>query len=247
MIVTRAKEDAGPLALALHRMGVPVLLSPVLKTKPIVINARGRSHLKNITQFDGVLFTSARAVERFSCLWRFIHKGRGWPSQTAVYAVGPKTAKSLQEHKIPVTDTAQEFSSEGLAKKLIPLAKDKRFLFPRAKDGQTTLITALRKNKARVTLFSVYKTVSVSPSLSIRQAVRSQSVTGVVFCSPSAARAFLAPFSKSVRRTLLCWSIGPTTTGALKRLGVSRVIQSEKITMESLAACVGFECGKMTV
>jgi uroporphyrinogen-III synthase len=63
VVVTRAEESGGPLTRELARRGADVLHWPVLRFEPPEDVSSLRDALARLADYDGVVFTSPRAVD----------------------------------------------------------------------------------------------------------------------------------------------------------------------------------------
>ncbi|MBI4396991.1 MAG: uroporphyrinogen-III synthase [Elusimicrobia bacterium] len=236
VIVTRAESQAASLVRKLAAQGMTVLESPAIRVAPLPFTKKARLCLDNLSRYDGVLFTSANAGEIFLRHWK--KKKRSWPSKTALYVIGPKTAEALKTGGLPVRGVANTFVSESLADLLGPV-RNKRFLLPRAREGRDVLPALLKAGGARVDLWPLYRTVPVKMSREIKKALLSGRAHGVTFASPSAVHSFMSHFRPAQRKTIFSTtrsaSIGPITTQALRSYGIAPVIQAKRSTAEDLA------------
>jgi uroporphyrinogen III methyltransferase/synthase len=241
VVVTRARDQASDLARELEELGARVLAAPVIEIVPLPASPHGSLSLRRLgeAEYDGVLFTSANAVEVFARHWK--RWGAAWPSRTAVYAVGPKTAEALRRAGLPVHHTAEEFRAESLVRALGRVA-GKRFLFPRAREGRDVLPVALRDGGATVHLWPLYRTAPVRLDAAVRRALLAGEADAVTFASSSAADSFLSRFTSAQRKRLFsraaAVSIGPVTSDALRRWGVRPTATAARSTVEDLAAAV---------
>jgi uroporphyrinogen III methyltransferase / synthase len=239
VLVTRASSQASELTRALEARGARALEGPAIRVEPLPLTSAGRAHMKNLSAYDAVLFTSPNAV---TFLPPLLGKGRGegvlWPPKTAVYAVGPKTAEALVARGIPVHAVARVSRAEGLSS-LLRDVKGKRFLFPRAAAGRDTLVADLSRRGARVDLWPLYRTLPEPMDPAVRRALLAGGVDAVCFASGSAVDAFLDALTPAQRRRVFsrtrAVSIGPVTTAALKSRGVRRVVESPSASLDAMA------------
>jgi uroporphyrinogen III methyltransferase/synthase len=234
VLVTRASAQASELTRLLEARGARALEGPAIRVQPLPLTAAGRRFLRAVPSYDGVLFTSPNAASVFARLW----KGRPWPARAAVFAVGPKTARTLVEAGLPVHGTAREFRAEGLSD-LLKAVAGKRFLFPRAAGGRDTLIEGLVRRGARVDLWPVYRTVPEKLDPSLKSALLAGRADAVAFASGSAVASFMGQFTAAQRRKVFgkarALSIGPVTTGALRAWGVKSVVEAPRAALEDMA------------
>jgi len=147
--------------------------------------------------FDGVLFTSASAVERAPA-------GATWPR---VGAVGAATAEALRARRIAV-DVVGDGGGAALARAWGG-CRGQRLLLPQAADAHPALAAALRAAGAEVTCAAVYRTV---PVVDVdRDALANADV--LCFFAPSQVRAFE---TLGIETKAAFWAHGPTTRAAIR-------------------------------
>jgi uroporphyrinogen III methyltransferase/synthase len=230
VLVTRAREQAGPWLIELRALGaVPVEL-PCVAIVPAADMAPLRRALAAASAYDGVIFTSANAVTAvarelaaagasFAALPLALATAR-------VCAVGPATAALLASLGRPPHLLPARHHAHGL---LAVLAADslagRRFLLPRAEQGRELLAEGLAAAGARVDAVVAYRTLCPDPadlpSLAIARAGRFDVAT---FASPSAVSNFLSLVGEETGRKVLgaalVVAIGGTTATALRERGL---------------------------
>lgn len=242
VVVTRAESQAPALTRLLEADGARVLESPAIRIEPLPLGKTGRTFLRRLHDYDGVLFTSVNSVRIF-----LDHRGQApWPRRTAVYAIGLKTARALVDAGLPVHGVAREFVSESLRETLGEVL-GKRYLLPRAEAGRDLLPDSLKKSGARVDVWPLYRTRPERLSAEMREALRAGAVDCVTFTSSSTARYFLRTLTSKERRSLFrtaaAASIGPVTSRALREHGIAPTIRAARSTVEDLAAAVRKKLG----
>jgi uroporphyrinogen-III synthase len=192
----------------------------------------------NLKGYDGVIFTSQNAAERFLGRVAAINAtALRVVANRRVYAVGAKTRASLENAQIPVTLIPERFSAMDLVSVLRkePLA-GRRFLFPKGNLAKDEIPDALRTADAVVDEIEVYKTVGAEGQtlIPLRQAVRNGEIDSIVFFSPSAVLGFAGVIdaADAARSVIAC--IGPTTTQAAESAGYQTIIMAEEATAESI-------------
>lgn len=160
-IVTRSREQAGPLVAALRARGFEPVLCPLIDTEPI-----GDGPIE-VGGYDWVIVTSANGAAELVRR----HSGR----LPKVAAVGDATASALAERGIAVDFVPSEASQEGLLAEFPqPVG---RALFVGA-EGARTLLAARLPAEFR----PVYRTIELAPALPEGDVV--------LLASASAARAW---------------------------------------------------------
>ena len=162
VIVTRARDSAGPLAERLEALGLEVVLCPLIELEPA-----GPQEI-DVTGYDWVVVTSRRGAEEFA------RRRRGKLPKVA--AIGPGTAAALREHGIEPALVPATSTQEGLVAEL-PQPPG-RVLFAGAEDARPYLAEALGADTV-----VLYRTRALRPE-------RPPEGDLVVLASASAARAF---------------------------------------------------------
>ena len=161
MIVTRAAEQAEPLASRLRALGHTVVLCPLIR-----IDATGSEPLE-LSAYDWVIVTSPNgAVE-------LLRRARGQAKHVA--AIGPGTAAALIRCGVVPDLVPRVSTQEGLLAEFPHPAG--RVLFAGAEDARTLLVDELAADFA-----PLYRTTELRPDPPAGDVV--------VLASASAARAF---------------------------------------------------------
>lgn len=237
VLVTRAEGQSSGLKDLLEEQGARVVDAPAIKIDPLPLPADVRRALRHLTDFDGVLFTSANAVRAAAA-----HLPGPWPASVPVYAVGPKTAEAIRRAGWRVARVAAEFRAEGLARVLGKKLRGKTYLFPRAARGRDLLIDFLSKAGARTLLWPVYRTRLLPPTADLRARLRRGEFNAVTFTSSSTVHGLLGRMPRGERARIFkktrAASIGPLTTAALRSLGVRPAVTAPGATVESLVGAL---------
>ena len=176
--------------------------------------------IKTVTKgYDAWVFTSKRAVKAVAPVLDQL------PVPPFVFAVGEKTAKKLHELSINAIIPDDEFNMKALSKKMneYQLKKVVHFCGNRKSSNLNELLTI---ENVEVLSKEVYRTF-LKP-----EEVETDHLDGIVFMSPSGVQAFLQ--KNSMPETLAVFSIGPSTTRALKKTTVKKITQAQPSTLESL-------------
>jgi uroporphyrinogen-III synthase len=163
-IVTRPREQAGPLADRLTQAGLEVVVCPLIELEPV-----GPPEV-DVTGYDWVVVTSPRGARELA-----ERRGGDLP---LVAAIGPGTAAALREHGIEPALVPAVSTQEGLVAELPD--HPGRVLFTGAEDARPYLSEALRADT-----LVLYRTRELRPADPPEGDL-------VVLASASAARAFAA-------------------------------------------------------
>ncbi len=238
--LTRRKERVGPWAVSLNNLGAQVALTPVIEIIRLSLRPLIKA-LKRLDEYDGVVLTSVPGAEFFVEGLRQTSGARRVARKITVGAVGPATGWVLQKHGLRPSVIPSQFGGTELAN-ILKVRKGSRWLFPRALNGLDHLPSVLKNRGANVKVVSVYKTVPVALSSKMVKRLMAEKGHLMVMCtSPSTVEYFLKGFSPRERRHIRearFVSIGPTTTAALRRRGISRIMQAKSATMEDMIKAV---------
>lgn len=244
--ITREEEPGEGLSAEIVRLGGRPLRIPVLRTEAPVDAAALRAAARAAADYAWIVFTSARGVESFAATWRASSpEGSGepgFPATTRIAAVGPATAHRARKLFGRCDCTAAESSGAGLADELRrrEAMDGTHILVTRAEDGRPELAEILRGTGALVDEVIAYRTVAaVIHAAPIRAALHTRSIAAVTFASPSAVQAFVgqvgAAWLGGPEGNTLIATIGPTTTAAVRALGLEPVAEADTPSLCELA------------
>lgn len=162
VIVTRPRDQAGPLVDRLEALGHAVVECPLIEIEPL------SDEPIDAAAYDWVIVTSPNGADELA------RRGRNLPR---VAAVGPGTAERLREHGIAPAFVPRESSQDGLLAEFPRPAG--RVLFAAAEHARRTPIDALDADYV-----PLYRTRLLTPDPPAGDVV--------VLASGSAARAYAA-------------------------------------------------------
>jgi uroporphyrinogen-III synthase len=239
--VTRAEEPGGPLSRRLERRGARVLHWQAIEIAPAEDPRPLREAVAALARYDWLVFASAHAVAA-------VVAALGSPSAASprVAAVGPETAAAAERAGFRVVHSPAAPARAGAAALLAELAPagglaGARVLLPASAIARPELAAGLEALGATVDRVEAYRTRPAPlDAARCRAQLAAGEVDAVLFSSPSAvaslARAFgppgLAP-ALAGRRVV---SIGPTTSRALRDLGLPPSAEARASTLDGLVA-----------
>ncbi len=237
VVVTRAREQAGKLADALAALGAEVLEVPCIQTVPIPC----QEPLPSPEEVDWIVFTSVNGVRHFQTQLEQAGSTLTNYAACSLCAIGPATAKALNELGLTVSLSPPEYVAEVLLDTLKTLEgglAGKRFLLPRGNLARDFLPEALREAGARVHECVVYETRSCQVPRDSIQAMLHARPDAITFTSASSAQAFRNALGESewqhlIRNSAIV-SIGPKTSEALGTLGVDTIVQATQYDIPGL-------------
>ena len=245
ILITRQPEQAAEFIAEVEKRGWRAVLFPTIKiTDPDSWGVCDKA-LERINDYDGLIFTSANAVERFfqRCTLKEVEPATFRACE--IYAVGEKTRQEIERRGLRVRLVPDTFSSASLAKQFTKAAvEQKRFLFPRGNISKDDVIERLRELEAVVDSVVVYNTVGADNSEvdSIWKKLVGGQIDVVTFASPSAALNFAQLFSveriRQLGQMIKVAVIGPTTAEAARGVGLKVDVVATKSTVAGLVEAI---------
>ena len=242
IVVTRPPHQAIEFESLLAESGAQAVLYPcidiVLPEELALLDAALQDAADD--RFDWLIFTSANTArivsQRLETLNLVLTDVR-----TAV--IGPKTAAVVEELlDLAVDMTAQNYTAEGLARALQPVAGS-HFLLPQSEIARPVLAQALRDHGGEVTTIVAYRTVLGQGGADVPGLLASEEIDAITFSSSSTARNFLTRLENEggSRRHLdgVCLAaIGPITASTMASLDLPVTLTPEEFTLPSLVAAL---------
>ena len=228
IVLTRPRDQVGPLAEALERLGATVLAVPLVDIEPIEDARPLDAALARLESYRWVVFTSANGVagvrERLG--------EKSLPEATRVAAVGPATADAVRTLGVEAAFVPDRFAAEEIAAGLGPL-QGVRILLPQADIATPSLAVELRSRGALVDAVTAYRTVAIEPSLRDVSELE-RGVDAIVVASGSAARslAVSAVGKFAAGGVIVC--IGPKTAQAAREVGLPVGLVADEATSEGI-------------
>lgn len=234
VLVTRPEDSV--LSRVLRNAGARVVWQPAIRIEHDIPTPELDAALRRFDGFDWIVFTSIHGVSAFWRRARALPIDRETVRTARFAAVGPATARAIEQNGAHVSVIADPHSAEGLIVHMAyRLESGSTVLYPRAAGARPILVEGLRRLGARVTDATAYETLR-SPEVRNVPAVLASGVNCVVFCSPSAVHAVL-PYRRLIARSAIA-CIGPTTAAAATAAGLPAQIVPPKATAAALADAV---------
>jgi uroporphyrinogen III methyltransferase / synthase len=237
IVVTRKGDQAESMIDRLHELGAEPLFFPVIETIAPEDEAPLDNALNNISQYDGLIFTSANGVRFFAERLKTVEQDIRELKGIRVYTIGPKTAEAVRDLGICVDVVPEKFVAESLIESMGNV-KGKRFLLPRATVAREILPEQLRKMGAVVDIAPAYQTVLPSQSVSVlEKRLKDGTIDAITFTSSSTVTNFLALTGEKllpeIKKTRIA-CIGPITAKTARDAGLKVEIMPEQYTVSSL-------------
>lgn len=221
VLVTRAKEQSGPLIQLLEKYGATVNCFPTIE---IVKSADTTSLEAALNQpFTGLIFTSGNGARIF-----FEHY-KNLPSNIKIFVVGPNTRKIVEHCGYKVQFVPQSFKASDLAREL-PFDHKDHFLIPQSNISRNDLFDGLQERGVSFECHNLYTTRS---KIHKTTDLNMNSFDWVTFTSGSTVEGFLKN-KISINKSCKIASIGPSTSQMLFEKGLSPFVEAQPHTIEGL-------------
>ena len=220
VLVTRPKDQAASFVQKLEQYGLNSIVFPTIEIRPV-----SGWKVPDLTQFDGLFFTSPNSVSFFmERLLRESPEELKNLQQLKVWAVGKTTSADLAVHGVttePIPKIAdavtlmEEIDSSTIA--------GHSFLFLRGSLSLGTIPEVINKRGGSCVELTVYENLppSLEESSKIKSLLEKGELSCLSFTSPSTAVNFFeAMGTTALPPGVQIAAIGTTTANALKKLGV---------------------------
>ncbi len=243
-VVTRSREQASRLVELLNAAGARCLEVPTIEIAPPDDYAPLDRALKEISQYDWVIFTSANGVRAFmSRLFRQGQDARAL-GRAKIAVIGPATAQALKEYGMIADLVPQIFQAEGLLEVLAPsMFSGMRVLLARAQVARGLLPDGLARLGVKVDVAPVYQArtpASIPPEA--EAALKEGRVDLLTFTSSATVHNFAALLGQERFQELAAHAtvaaIGPITAATLQEYGITPQIEPAEFTIPALAGAI---------
>ncbi len=237
IVVTRAREQASGLATTLRALGAEVVELPAIRIEPRIESEGVRRAVDSIHSYALICLTSPNGAPLlFEALAATGKDARALANAT-IAAIGPGTARALEEHGIVADVVPERFVAEALVEALAGLdVAGRPVLVARAAEARDVLPEALREHGAKVDVIALYETVREDPDLEAVEAA--QGADYVTFTSSSTVRNLTEALGERFPRGARVVSIGPITSEAARAAGLEVHVEAERHDVDGLVAAL---------
>lgn len=229
IVVTRAEEQADPLAEQLEALGAEVVVCPLIAIAPPLDIVPLRDALARLAEYDWLLLTSANAVH---AVFERVAAG-ALPARLAVGAVGPATARALAAYGVETRFVPSAYTAEAMVAEFGDAA-GRRVLLPASELARETLAAGLRARGALVDVVTAYRNVPGPGAPRLAALLHQEPIDAITFTSPSTVHSLLAALAErggtdagALLGGVALVSIGPTTAAALDEAGLPTIAARE--------------------
>ncbi|RKD22515.1 uroporphyrinogen III methyltransferase / synthase [Caminicella sporogenes DSM 14501] len=238
ILVTRTRHQASKLSQKIEELGGESIEFPTIK---IIENEDYRDidrALNNIKKYKWIIFTSVNGVKIFFGRMKKLDFDVRILKDITICAIGPATAKKLNDMGLKVEYMPDEYRAEGI----IDILKDKikdgdNILLPRADIARKLLIDELEKLGAKVDNIPIYKTVIPEYDRENLIKILKEKVDVITFTSSSTVKNFVKILGmenlKLINGAKIA-VIGPITSTTAKEMGMNVDIEAKEYSISGL-------------
>lgn len=244
VVITRARSQAGELARRIEELGGEVLEFPTIEIQPPVDYGPLDRAIEQLDSYDWAFFTSVNGVDYFLARMRHFHKNLECLEPIKLVAIGPETARRLEQAGIRPFLVPKKYQAEGILEGLrAEEIRGKRILIPRAAKAREILPDTLRQWGSTVDVVEVYRTtVPKNDTVKLLQMLRQKKIDMITFTSSSTvahfARLFAAENIAELMRKTVIACIGPITGQTVVDFGLHADVISEEYTVAGLVRAI---------
>lgn len=243
-LVTRSREQASVLSEKIEILGGEAWEYPTIAIEqPLDYSLLDKS-IKNIDQFDWLIFTSVNGVKSFFKRLRDLKQDIRQLGKVKICAIGPKTQETLENRGLIVDFMPEKFQAEYIIEGLKGiLHPGQKVLLPRADIGRPILVEGLEELGVNVTEVTAYRTVLGSRDNSILlEKLENKEIQVITFTSSSTVKNFIKLIKNNDIEKLLkgitIACIGPITANTAKEMGLNVDILADKYTIDGLVEAI---------
>ena len=248
VVVACSAKKMDALVGGIQALGGRALSFPVIEVREIEDNKPLDAAIASLREYAWIIFTSAYGARFFLNRLNLAGINLASDSIPKICAIGPATARELQQAGYKVELIPEKFVAEGLVEALekyyggLKAIAGSRVLLPRAREAREVLPEALAAAGIFVDAIPCYETVCAGPVPEMLQFLRSSKPDMLVFTSSSAIRSFVKILGKEDGVRLLLESavavLGPITGGTAESFGKRAEVMPRENTTASLLEAI---------
>ncbi len=240
-MLTQAEIDSGKLSKLLQANGGQVIPCPTIQIVPTQCPTDIGVKDDKKYPVDWIIFTSKNTVRFFFAQLKTSGRDVQTISHCKICAVGPQTAELLEAYGVSVDLVPKHYTAEGVVEEFDKQgARGLRFLYPRGDKARNVIIEGLSAQGNEVFSPILYRTLPPDelpePAL---KALSQRRVDCAIFTAPSMVEHLAQILGKAEFNRLLkgvvITSIGPITSQACHRYGLTVHIEAKRYTLAGLA------------
>ncbi len=235
ILVTRPRAQAAGLCAKLAALGAQPIVFPTIEIAPCDDYTALDRAIARLERYQWVIFTSVNGVAAF---WqRHTHAGKDERALNGikVAAIGPATARALEERGVRAAFIPDEYVAERILDGLGDVA-GQRILLPRADIAREALAVTLARRGAIVDEIAAYRTLPAAPDSRGLAELR-RGVDAITFTSSSTVRNFVTLAGRETFGAIVA-CIGPVTAQTTREAGLPVDVVANEYTTDGLVAAL---------
>jgi uroporphyrinogen III methyltransferase / synthase len=245
IVVTRTRDQASELSQQLTERGAEVLEIPTIKIEAPDDKQSLVEAMAGLGEYDWVIFTSPNGVAQFFDYFLKTFEDVRDLGALRIAAVGPATAAKIREYHLKVDLMPDEFISSKIAAafKKYQDIENVRMLLLRAQVANREMTQSLEELGAIVDDVAIYKTVPETEDRGgLAARLLAEGADWITFASGSSVENFHSRFDlpalmRKFPRMKLA-TIGPETSKALTKLGLTMNVEANPHTIDGLVQAI---------
>lgn len=242
ILVTRTREQASSLTQRLEDLGGEVIEFPTIQIKPPENFDEIDKAIGALKTYKWVIFSSVNGVNAFFDRMKKLDFDFRLLHDAKICAIGPITAKALEDLGFTVEYIPEEFRAEAIIEGLKDkISKGDRILLPRADIARELLENELTRLGAMVDCVHVYRTVIPEKKRDDLIHLFHTKIDIITFTSSSTVKNFIEIIGKDnlelLKNTKVA-VIGPITEGTARQSQLHVDIVAEEYTIDGLVTAI---------
>lgn len=241
IVITRPREQSLEWRLKFEALGANVIELPLIQVSKDVNLDTLAEVFQELGGYEWIIFTSVNGVKFFFEEFTRVFDDIRAFGLMRIAVVGEATAAAIREKHLRVEVQPKKANALELAQTLIERESmdSAKVLVITGNKNREELVAKLEEARAIVDCLPVYKTEETDLAADpVATDFRQHGAEAILFASPSAVQSFfdqasalkLAPKAKRP----ITGSIGPSTTAAMKQLGLPVDFEASAATLDSL-------------
>ncbi|HSX09655.1 MAG TPA: hydroxymethylbilane synthase [Candidatus Saccharimonadales bacterium] len=234
VVITRPEKEGSYLMKNIPQFGLQPLFYPTISIKKVRLTEQDREFIKNVEQFDWIIFTSKNGVKYFMQTLSDLNISIPNNGKTSIAVVGESTEKLVKEYGFTVSFRPKHFTSANLSQEINNI-KGKKVLLVQGNLSNSTTAKELQKKGVEAIRLIIYKTeFPKKKNPQLEDLIKQQKIKYLTFSSPSTVKGFLKTVKNDMVFSLPVISIGPTTTKELEKCGFNHIYTADTYTEKGM-------------
>ncbi|MCP4672211.1 MAG: uroporphyrinogen-III synthase, partial [Desulfobacula sp.] len=253
IVITRARSQASDLVSKLSKLGAQCIEIPTIKIAPPEDIKPLKESIRNINNYDWLVFTSVNGVKFFFDVLFDMGKDVRILGHLKFACIGPVTKERLQDYGIISDILPETYRAESVIDAFTSFEiKNKKILLPRAKKARSILPEELTKMGADVDEITAYETLlDIQEKEKLVTLLENHKIDAITFTSSSTVSNFMSLLdsqnTEKLLKNIVTASIGPITTKTGETFNIKPDIEAKEYTIQGLVDALLAYYGNKTV